>query len=363
MILAAKGKVLGHMRILAIESSCDESAAAVLDSREGLLAHELFSQVELHRIYGGVVPELASRDHVQRLLPLVKAALAHAKTDPAQLDGIAYTAGPGLIGALLSGAALARSLAYAWKLPTVGVHHLEGHLLAPLLEPNPPTFPHLALLVSGGHTMLIEARGVGDYTLLGQTRDDAAGEAFDKSAKLLGLPYPGGPELARLAEQGRAGRFEFPRPMLDRPGLEFSFSGLKTAVLNAVRAIGEPTDVDKADIARALQEAVVDTLVGKCVRALEQTGLDALVVSGGVSANLRLRERLDKAAARCGARVYYPRLEFCTDNAAMIAVAGLARLEAGERDGLRIAARAQWPLETLRPPKNSLNTQDTSTTS
>ncbi len=363
MILAAKGKILGHMRILAIESSCDESAAAVLDSREGLLAHELFSQVELHRIYGGVVPELASRDHVQRLLPLVKAALAHAKTDPAQLDGIAYTAGPGLIGALLSGAALARSLAYAWKLPTVGVHHLEGHLLAPLLEPNPPTFPHLALLVSGGHTMLIEARGVGDYTLLGQTRDDAAGEAFDKSAKLLGLPYPGGPELARLAEAGRAGRFEFPRPMLDRPGLEFSFSGLKTAVLNAVRAIGEPSEVDKADIARALQEAVVDTLVGKCVRALEQTGLDALVVSGGVSANLRLRARLDQAAARRGARVYYPRLEFCTDNAAMIAVAGLARLDAGERDGLRIAARAQWPLETLQPPKNSLKTQDKSTTS
>jgi N6-L-threonylcarbamoyladenine synthase len=293
----------------------------------------------------------------------VKAALAEAKTDPAQLDGIAYTAGPGLIGALLSGAALARSLAYAWKLPTVGVHHLEGHLLAPLLEPNPPTFPHLALLVSGGHTMLIEARGVGDYTLLGQTRDDAAGEAFDKSAKLLGLPYPGGPELARLAEHGRTGRFEFPRPMLDRPGLEFSFSGLKTAVLNAVRAIGEPTDINKADIARALQEAVVDTLVGKCVRALEQTGLDALVVSGGVSANLRLRERLDKAAARCGARVYYPRLEFCTDNAAMIAVAGLARLEAGERDGLRIAARAQWPLEILQPPTNSLQIQDTSTTS
>ena len=356
------------MRILAIESSCDESAAAVLDSREGLLAHELFSQVALHRIYGGVVPELASRDHVQRLLPLVKTALAAANTEPAQLDGIAYTAGPGLIGALLSGAALAHSLAYAWKLPTVGVHHLEGHLLAPLLEPNPPTFPHLALLVSGGHTMLIEARGVGDYSLLGQTRDDAAGEAFDKSAKLLGLPYPGGPELARLAEHGRPGRFEFPRPMLDRPGLEFSFSGLKTAVLNAVRALGTPSgidqaNIDQADIARALQEAVVDTLVGKCVRALEQTGLDALVVSGGVSANLRLRERIDKAAARYGARVYYPRLEFCTDNAAMIAVAGLARLEAGERNGLRIAARAQWPLEDLQPPKNSLNIQDISITS
>jgi len=363
MIPAAKGKNSRHMRILAIESSCDESAAAVLDSREGLLAHELFSQVELHRIYGGVVPELASRDHVQRLLPLVQAALDKASTAPEQLDGIAYTAGPGLIGALLSGAALARSLAYAWGVPSIGVHHLEGHLLAPLLEPNPPTFPHLALLVSGGHTMLIEARGIGDYSLLGQTRDDAAGEAFDKSAKLLGLPYPGGPQLAKLAAHGRAGRFDFPRPMLDRPGLEFSFSGLKTAVLNAVRAIGEPSDADKADISRSLQEAVVDTLVAKSVRALEQTGLDALVVSGGVSANLLLRERLDRATARRGARVYYPRLEFCTDNAAMIAVAGLARLEAGERDDLRIAARAQWSLESVRPPMNSLKIQDGSTTS
>lgn len=339
------------MRILALESSCDESAAAVLDDRRGLLAHTLFSQVDLHRAYGGVVPELASRDHVQRLLPLVHTALAEADTTPADLDGIAYTAGPGLIGALLTGSALARSLASAWGLPTVGVHHLEGHLLAPLLEPDPPPFPHLALLVSGGHTMLIEARAIGDYRLLGETRDDAAGEAFDKSAKLLGLPYPGGPHLARLAERGRAGVHEFPRPMLDRPGLEFSFSGLKTAVLHAVRVLpADAGEADRADIALALEEAVVDTLVAKAMRALEETGLDALVVSGGVGANLRLREKLHAAARRRGARVYHPRLEFCTDNAAMIAVAGLARLAAGEHDGPGIRVRARWPLDSLRPP-------------
>ena len=342
------------MRVLALESSCDESAAAVLDDRRGLLAHTLFSQVDLHRAYGGVVPELASRDHVQRLLPLVDTALAEAGTTPADLDGIAYTAGPGLIGALLTGAALARSLATAWGLPTVGVHHLEGHLLAPLLEPEPPPFPHLALLVSGGHTMLIEARAIGDYRLLGETRDDAAGEAFDKSAKLLGLPYPGGPHLARLAERGRAGVHEFPRPMLDRPGLEFSFSGLKTAVLHAVRALpADAGEADRADIARALEEAVVDTLVAKAMRALEETGLDALVVSGGVGANLRLRGKLYAAAQRRGARVYHPRLEFCTDNAAMIAVAGLARLAAGERDDPGIRARARWPLDSLRPPASA----------
>jgi N6-L-threonylcarbamoyladenine synthase len=339
------------MRILALESSCDESAAAVLDDQRGLLAHALFSQVDLHRAYGGVVPELASRDHVQRLLPLVHTALAEADTTPSDLGGIAYTAGPGLIGALLTGSALARSLATAWGLPTIGVHHLEGHLLAPLLEPDPPTFPHLALLVSGGHTMLIEARGLGDYTLLGDTRDDAAGEAFDKSAKLLGLPYPGGPHLARLAERGRAGRVVLPRPMLDRPGLEFSFSGLKTAVLHAVRALpASAGEAERADIARGLQDAVVDTLIAKAVRAIDATGLDALVVSGGVSANHSLRERLGSAARERGVRVYYPRPEFCTDNAAMIAVAGLARLAAGERDAPGIRARAQWPLVSLRPP-------------
>jgi N6-L-threonylcarbamoyladenine synthase len=345
------------MRILAIESSCDESAVAVLDRRKGLLAHELFSQIDLHRVFGGVVPELASRDHVRRLLPLVKAALEKAggalsaeeakDGAPVGIDGIAYTAGPGLIGALLTGAALARSLAYAWGVPAIGVHHLEGHLLAPLLEPDPPPFPHVALLVSGGHTMLIDVQGIGRYALLGETRDDAAGEAFDKAAKLLGLPYPGGPELARLATSGRAGALHLPRPMLDRPGLEFSFSGLKTAVLHAARE--QPlTDARRADIAHAAQDAIVDTLIAKAMRALDDTGLDALVVSGGVSANRALRERMTTEAARRGARVYYPRIEFCTDNAAMIAVAGLARLAAGEHDSLAIQAKARWPLGDLR---------------
>jgi N6-L-threonylcarbamoyladenine synthase len=336
------------MRVLAIESSCDESAVAVLDGERGLLSHELFSQVELHQAYGGVVPELASRDHVRRLLPLVERALQRAETDTQDLHGVAYTAGPGLIGALLTGASLARSLAYAWGVPAVGVHHLEGHLLAPLLEPEPPPFPHLALLASGGHTLLVEVSGIGAYRVLGSTRDDAAGEAFDKTAKLLGLPYPGGPHLAELAGEGAAGAFSFPRPMLDRPGLEFSFSGLKTAVLHAVRG-RELTPQFKADVARAVQEAIVDTLAAKALRALEYTGLTALVVSGGVSANRALRERLTAAAGRQGVRVYYPRLEFSTDNAAMIAVAGLKRLEAGHHDGLAIQAHAQWPLESLTP--------------
>jgi len=334
------------MRVLAIESSCDESAAAVFDEARGLLAHEIFSQVELHRIFGGVVPELASRDHVRRLLPLVKSALARAATEPADLSGVVYTAGPGLIGALLTGAALGRSLAYAWQIPALGVHHLEAHLLAPLLEPDPPHFPHVALLVSGGHTMLIEVRAVGEYVILGQTRDDAAGEAFDKTAKLLGLPYPGGPELAQLAEQGRAGVFVFPRPMLDRGGLEFSFSGLKTAVLHATRA-HELTAAVKADIAHGVQEAIVETLVAKALRALDATGLDTLVISGGVGANKSLRTRMRAAVAARGGSVFYPRFEFCTDNAAMIAVAGMKRLAAGQRAGLAIEARAQWPLDQL----------------
>ena len=344
------------MRILAIESSCDESAAAILDAGKGLLAHEIFSQIELHRVYGGVVPELASRDHVRRLLPLVRSVMVKAETTPSDLGGVAYTAGPGLIGALLTGASLARSLAYAWKVPALGVHHLEGHLLAPLLEPEPPPFPHVALLVSGGHTMLIEVREIGRYRLLGETRDDAAGEAFDKTAKLLGLPYPGGPELARLAARGTPGTFNFPRPMLDRPGLEFSFSGLKTAVVHAIRG-REMTDAMRADVAEGVQLSIVETLTAKALRALEETGLDTLVVSGGVSANRSLRTRLAEAARRQGARVYYPRIEFCTDNAAMIAVAGLARLQAGQHDSLAIQARARWPLESLQPltpaPHNS----------
>lgn len=355
------------MRVLAIESSCDESAAAVLDADRGLLAHELFSQIELHRVYGGVVPELASRDHIRRLLPLVRSALDSSGTSPQGLSGIAYTAGPGLIGALLTGAALARSLAYAWGIPSIGVHHLEGHLLAPLLEPDPPPFPHVALLVSGGHTMLIAVRGIGQYEVLGETRDDAAGEAFDKTAKLLGLPYPGGPLLARLAESGRLGVYDFPRPMLDRPGLEFSFSGLKTAVLHAVRdaagglargpAGGVIADGVRADIAAGVQQAIVETLVTKALRALDQTDLDVLVVSGGVSANQALRTRLDEAMRRRNGRVYYPRIEFCTDNAAMIAVAGLARLGSGAHDPLAIQARAQWPLASL-PPVDGLSLRE-----
>jgi N6-L-threonylcarbamoyladenine synthase len=334
------------MRILALESSCDESAVAVLDAAAGLLAHELYSQVELHQPYGGVVPELASRDHVRRLLPLVRRALTAAGSTPRDITGVAYTAGPGLIGALLTGAALARSLAYAWGVPAVAVHHLEGHLLAPLLESAPPPFPHVALLVSGGHTLLIEVTEVGVYRVLGASRDDAAGEAFDKSAKLLGLPYPGGPHLAQLARTGRSGAFEFPRPMLERAGLEFSFSGLKTAVLLAVR--GRELDAQaRADVARGVEDAIVDTLIGKSLRALEETALQVLVVSGGVSANESLRARLSAAVGARGARVYYPRIEFSTDNAAMIAVAGLKRLAAGQHDDLAIQARAQWPLETL----------------
>jgi N6-L-threonylcarbamoyladenine synthase len=338
------------MRVLAIESSCDESAVAVLDRRRGLLAHELWSQVDLHRLYGGVVPELASRDHVRRLLPLVRAALESAATRPDELDGVAYTAGPGLVGALLCGAALARSLAQGWRLPAIGIHHLEGHLLAPLLESPAPSFPHLVLLVSGGHTMLVEARELGAYHVLGETRDDAAGEAFDKSAKLLGLPYPGGPQLAELATQGRPGHCALPRPMLDRPGYEFSFSGLKTAVLLAVRA--QPLDAQRrADIARGLQDAVVDILCARSVRALEYTGHTQLVVAGGVGANRELRVRLQRELTARGGQVFFPRPEFCTDNAAMIAMAGLMRLEAGERPAAGGEVRARWPLAELRPPR------------
>jgi N6-L-threonylcarbamoyladenine synthase len=339
------------MRILALESSCDESAVAVYDDAAGLLAHEIHSQVDLHRIYGGVVPELASRDHIRRLLPLVRGALATAGTTPGQLDGVAYTAGPGLIGALLTGAALGRSLAFAWGVPAIAVHHLEGHLLAPLLEDAPPPFPHVALLVSGGHTMLIDVAAPARYELLGETRDDAAGEAFDKSAKLLGLPYPGGPELAKLATSGNPARFAFPRPMLDRAGLEFSFSGLKTAVSLAVRehsAGGGLDDTTRADIAAGVQAAIVDTLVAKALRAIEQTGYEALVVAGGVGANRQLRARLATGAARHGAKVFYPRIEFCTDNAAMIAVAGMARLKAGKHETEAIRARARWSLTELQ---------------
>jgi tRNA N6-adenosine threonylcarbamoyltransferase len=338
------------LRVLGIETSCDETAAAVYDGRAGLLAHELHSQIDLHAAYGGVVPELASRDHVARLVPLIERALDAAGCVPADIRGVAYTAGPGLVGALMVGAAVGRSLALAWHVPAVGVHHLEGHLLAPLLEPDPPPFPFIALLVSGGHTLLAHVEGLGRYRVLGSSLDDAAGEAFDKTAKLLGLGYPGGPALARLAERGQPGRFEFPRPMLDRPGLDFSFSGLKTAVVVALR--GRVLDDEtRADAARSFEEAVVDTLVAKSARAMAATGVSSLVVAGGVGANRHLRAALDALGRRIGVRVSYPRPEFCTDNAAMIAFAGHARLAAGESDGLEIRARPRWPIGELAPPR------------
>ncbi|HMD73634.1 MAG TPA: tRNA (adenosine(37)-N6)-threonylcarbamoyltransferase complex transferase subunit TsaD [Steroidobacteraceae bacterium] len=331
------------MRVIGIESSCDETAVAVFDSELGLLAHRLHSQVAMHQAYGGVVPELASRDHVRRLLPLVRQVLADAASDRDSIEGIAYTAGPGLIGALLVGAGFARSLAYAWGRPAVGIHHLEGHLLAPLLEPNPPAFPFLALLVSGGHTQLVDVAGLGRYRILGESLDDAAGEAFDKTAKLLGLPYPGGAALARIAQSGRRGQFTFPRPMLDRPGLEFSFSGLKTAALVALRGRALDDQV-RADIAFAFQEAVVATLVEKSRRALQLTGHRRLVVAGGVGANLALREQLRALGSGSGAELYFPRPEFCTDNGAMIALAGCLRLQAGWVQAPAAPARAIWEL-------------------
>jgi N6-L-threonylcarbamoyladenine synthase len=334
------------MRVLGIETSCDETAVAVFDSDQGLLSHRLYSQVALHRAYGGVVPELASRDHVKRLLPLIREALSLARSDRDSIDGIAYTAGPGLIGALLVGAGLAAGLGLSWGKPALGIHHLEGHLLAPLLEANPPAFPFLALLVSGGHTQLVDVAALGRYQILGETLDDAAGEAFDKTAKLLGLPYPGGAALAALAAEGRAGEFEFPRPMLDRPGLDFSFSGLKTAALVALRGRDLEGGV-RADIARGFEEAVVETLAEKCRRALKQTGHRRLVIAGGVGANRRLREQLGLVARSSGAEVFFPRTEFCTDNGAMIALAGCMRLAAGMRANLGMGARANWELGSL----------------
>jgi N6-L-threonylcarbamoyladenine synthase len=331
------------MRVLGIESSCDETAVAVYDLDRGLLAHRLHSQVAMHRAYGGVVPELASRDHVRRLLPLVREALASAESEPASIDGLAYTAGPGLIGALLVGEGFATALGLAWGKPAMGIHHLEGHLLAPLLEANPPEFPFLALLVSGGHTQLVDVAGLGQYRILGETLDDAAGEAFDKTAKLMGLPYPGGAALAVLAESGRSGEFTFPRPMLDRPGLDFSFSGLKTAALVALRG-RDLNDAVRADVARGFEEAVVETLAEKCRRALKQTGHRRLVIAGGVGANRRLRERLKAVVRDQGAELYFPRTEFCTDNGAMIALAGCLRFAAGLSAGVGMTARANWVL-------------------
>jgi N6-L-threonylcarbamoyladenine synthase len=341
------------VRVLGIETSCDETGFAVYDTDAGLLAQRLHSQVDLHAAYGGVVPELASRDHVRRALPLLEATLADAGLRRGDLDGIAYTAGPGLMGALMVGATLGRTLAWALGIPAIGVHHMEGHLLAPMLEPDAPDFPFVALLVSGGHTQLVEVRGIGRYALIGESVDDAAGEAFDKTAKLLGLPYPGGPHLSRLAEAGDPGRWRFPRPMTDRPGCDFSFSGLKTRVLTEVRRLEADDvldDATRADLARAFEEAVVDTLVIKCVRALEATGLDRLIIAGGVAANRRLRARLETALAERGGRVFYARPEFCTDNGAMIAYAGACRLAAGDTDDLAIRATPRWPLDGLRAP-------------
>lgn len=341
------------MRVLGIETSCDETGVAIYDTDQGLLAHRLYSQVALHSEYGGVVPELASRDHVRKLLPLIEEVLSAANTSPKQIDAVAYTAGPGLIGALLVGACFGRSLAYGWGVPAVGVHHMEGHLLAPLLEPNPPSFPFVALLVSGGHTQLVDVAGIGQYKLLGESVDDAAGEAFDKAAKMLDLDYPGGPLVARLAEKGTPGRFEFPRPMTDRPGLDFSFSGLKTFTLTTIAAHagadGLPDDQTCADIAWAFQEAVVDTLVIKCRRALEQMGKRTLVIAGGVSANRRLREKLTESLAKIGGEVFYARHEFCTDNGAMIAFAGAQRLLAGQTAELGVNVFPRWNMETLPP--------------
>jgi N6-L-threonylcarbamoyladenine synthase len=337
------------MRVLGIETSCDETGVAVYDSERGLLADVLYSQIELHQQYGGVVPELASRDHIRKTLPLIRQVLAEAGTTAGQIDGVAFTAGPGLIGALMVGACIGRSLAYAWGVPAIGVHHMEAHLLAPMLEASPPRLPFVALLVSGGHTQLVRVDGIGAYTLLGESLDDAAGEAFDKCAKMMGLPYPGGPHLAQLAEQGQP-RFAFPRPMLNRPGLEFSFSGLKTAVSLAIREQTVDGVLDpqvRADIAASFQRAVVDTLAGKSVRALQETGLRTLVLAGGVSANRELRAQLERELGKIGANVFYARSRFCTDNGAMIAYAGCQRLLAGQREDLPLRVRARWPMTEL----------------
>ena len=339
------------MRILGIETSCDETGVAIYDEEKGLIANQLHTQIALHADYGGVVPELASRDHIRKLAPLLQAALQEAHLTAKDIDGIAYTSGPGLVGALLVGSTVARSLAYAWNVPAIGVHHMEGHLLAPMLEENPPHFPFVALLVSGGHTQLVRVDGVGRYELLGESIDDAAGEAFDKTAKLLGLDYPGGAALARLALKGTPNRFAFPRPMTDRPGLDFSFSGLKTFAANTLHQVmreeGELTEQSKADIAYAFQEAVVDTLAIKCKRALKQTGLKRLVIAGGVSANKQLRQTLAELMQQLDGEVFYPQPQFCTDNGAMIAYAGFLRLKQGQQQDLAIEVRPRWAMTEL----------------
>jgi len=331
------------IRILGIESSCDETGIAIYDQEAGIIAHQLYSQVKLHQEYGGVVPELASRDHVRKIIPLIQATLDEAECEPGEISAIAYTQGPGLIGALLVGATVAKSLAFAWDKPAIGVHHLEGHLLAPMLEENAPDYPFLALLVSGGHTMLVDVQGLGQYDIIGESIDDAAGEAFDKTAKIMGLEYPGGPLLAKLAEKGDGSEPRFARPMTDRPGLDFSFSGLKTFAANRFAACDQ-SDQAKANIAQAFQEAVIDTLAIKCKRALKQTGSKRLVVAGGVSANISLREKLADLMRQHGGEVFYPRHEYCTDNGAMIAYAGFCHFNQNFDKDHQVKVHPRWPL-------------------
>jgi N6-L-threonylcarbamoyladenine synthase len=348
------------MRVLGIETSCDDTGVAIYDHEQGLMAHALYSQIKTHKEYGGVVPELAARDHIRKVLPLVDATLEKSGCSADSIDGVAYTAGPGLAGALLAGSAVAKGLAYGWNVPTIGVHHMEGHMLAPMLEEEKPAFPFIALLVSGGHSLLALVKGIGEYQILGQTVDDAVGEAFDKTAKILGLGYPGGPIISKMAESGRENRYRFPRPMTDRPGLDFSYSGLKTFALTTVEQEiakldnikqGELPSLDEqtvADIAWAFQDAAVDTLVIKSKRALEQTGVKNLVVAGGVGANRRLREKLSEMAESINGKLYYPRIEFCTDNGAMIAYAGAMRFHQAAQD-LAFEVKPRWSLEELPP--------------
>ena len=338
-------------RVLGIETSCDDTGVAIYDTQDGLLGHVLYSQIKTHQEFGGVVPELAARDHIRKVIPLVDAVLKEANCDADSITAVAYTSGPGLAGALLAGSAVAKGLAYSWNVPAVGVHHMEGHMLAPMLEENAPEFPFVALLVSGGHSLLAEVQGIGEYKILGQTLDDAVGEAFDKTAKILNLGYPGGPAIAKVALNGTPNRFVFPRPMIDRPGMDFSYSGLKTFALNTVEkeaVDGFLDDQTIADIAHAFQEAAVDTLTIKCRRALEQTGAKRLVVAGGVGANLRLREQLSEMVAKKRAKVFYPRIAFCTDNGAMIAYAGAQRVHQANED-FAFQVKPRWSLEDLPP--------------
>ncbi|AHG75253.1 tRNA threonylcarbamoyladenosine biosynthesis protein Gcp [Mannheimia varigena USDA-ARS-USMARC-1296] len=343
------------MRILGIETSCDETGVAIYDEEKGLVANQLYSQIDMHADYGGVVPELASRDHIRKTLPLIQEALKEANLQPSDIDGIAYTAGPGLVGALLVGSTIARSLAYAWNVPALGVHHMEGHLLAPMLEENAPEFPFVALLISGGHTQLVKVDGIGKYELMGESIDDAAGEAFDKTGKLLGLDYPAGVAMSKFAELGTPNRFKFPRPMTDRPGLDFSFSGLKTFAANTIKAnLNENGEIDeqtRCDIAHAFQQAVVDTILIKCKRALEQTGYKRLVMAGGVSANKQLRADVAEMMQKLKGEVFYPRPQFCTDNGAMIAYTGFLRLKNGEYSDLSISVKPRWAMTELPPIK------------